>query len=182
VDFSKLSKEFDELAGRNQIRLGWFMRGFARLLATMIRAKIFTDRVNDALRAEGARRKSSGKTLSNRVFITLLTFPPESVDEDEETDGSNHRWWSSASSSLARVVGQIFSRRPSPSRTDTISLESQQNITVTPVRPADILANADVNLFSQSLSRRQTETVLSSESLASDSSMEPIAITTATAF
>lgn len=146
----------------------------------MIRAKVFKDRVNHALRAEGTRRKLSGKFSSNRVCVTSLTFPPESVDE-EETDGSNRHWWSSASSSLARVVGQIFSRRPSPLRTDTISLESQQNITAMPVISADILANADVDLFPQSLSRRQTETVLSSESLASDGAMETIAITTAMA-
>ncbi|KAF4343117.1 hypothetical protein FBEOM_2939 [Fusarium beomiforme] len=160
MDFSKPSEEFEELVGRNQIRLGWFMLRFARLLAPMIRAKIFTNQVNHALRAEGIR---------------------ESVDKGEETDGSNHRWWSSASSRLARVVGQIFSRRPSPSRTDTISLESQQNITAMPVISADILANVDIDLFPQSLSRRQTETVLSSESLASDDSIEPIAITTAMA-
>ncbi|RKK80938.1 hypothetical protein BFJ68_g17668 [Fusarium oxysporum] len=123
----------------------------------MIRAKFFMHRVNHPLRAEGAR------------------------DEDEETDESSRRWWSSASLRLARVVGQIFSRRPSPPRTDTISLESQQNITAMPVISTSIPANADNDLFPQSLSRRQTETVLSNESLASAGSTEPIAITTATA-
>ncbi|KAM5526781.1 hypothetical protein FOXYSP1_20770 [Fusarium oxysporum f. sp. phaseoli] len=145
MDFSKLSKEIDELGISDQFQLGWFMRGFAALLATLIKAKLFTVRLNYSEHTSG--------------------MPS---DEDEEGDESNRHWWSSYLSKLAQVAGRIFSRRPSPLRANTISLESQQHITEMPVISTG--ASSGNDLFPQSLSRRHTETAPSSE----DISLEPI--------